>query len=111
LYNNPQDATALGDKRYNDRLGDLSEDARSRALHQSQEFARRLDAISATSRAPDREAAANKQACSSSRFHLGSNTVLPTLRFANKFQPLPNGLSNQSHPSNSFHAFSSMRIR
>jgi uncharacterized protein (DUF885 family) len=49
LYNNPQDATALGDKRYNDRLGDLSKDARSRALHQSQEFARRLDAISATS--------------------------------------------------------------
>ena len=47
LFENPQDATAFGDKRFNDRWSDLSEEARSRALHRSADFARRLHAISA----------------------------------------------------------------
>jgi hypothetical protein len=39
LHDNPQDATAFGDKRYNDRWSDLSKDARNHALRRSRDFA------------------------------------------------------------------------
>ena len=48
LLENPQYATATGDKRYNDRWSDLSDDGRNRALRRSRNFASRLRAISTT---------------------------------------------------------------
>ena len=49
LRHNPEDATALGDKRYNDRWSDLSTEERNRSLQRSHGFTRRLRAIDATS--------------------------------------------------------------
>src|SRR5215472_4464091 len=45
LRHNPEQATALGDKRYNDRWSDLSTEERNASLRRDREYIKRVRAI------------------------------------------------------------------